>query len=163
MASEAPFTVPVEHHCEGTRAPSTVPTPGLECTVHYIIKTGATLISEMTAMSGHKHHGYGNGYLCGAYLSEFPHCHDLSTRREGRREGGKGGGLQEGLEGCRCGQCRAEGRWECGWWATLGGAGWNVTHIRLSSSQGSILLERLRFTSFQASPMVWVSQANLVA
>ncbi|MPC28580.1 hypothetical protein E2C01_021789 [Portunus trituberculatus] len=25
MASEAPFTAPVEHHCEGTRTPCTVP------------------------------------------------------------------------------------------------------------------------------------------
>ena len=67
---------------------STVPMPGLKCTVHNIIKTGATLISEMTATSGHKHHGYGSGYLCGAYLSsEFPQCHDLPTRREGGREG----------------------------------------------------------------------------
>lgn len=69
----------------------TVPTPWLECTIHYIVKTGATLISEMTATSGHKHHGYGSGYLCGAYLSEFSHCHDLPTRREGERGiGGRG-------------------------------------------------------------------------
>ncbi|MPC28581.1 hypothetical protein E2C01_021790 [Portunus trituberculatus] len=44
----------------------------------------------------------------------------LQGGREGGREGGwegggRGRGLQEELEGCRCGQCRAEGRWECGW------------------------------------------------
>lgn len=76
---------------------STLPMPGLMCTVYYIIKIGATLISEMAAMSGHKHHGY-EVVICVVHI--YQSCPFTMTFLRGR-EGGMEKGGKERNKGCR--------------------------------------------------------------